>query len=212
MARGFFSLQPTTVMSYTLEHSRTMAAYNSLKSRLEDATPDEWHRGVTWYPRANAIAVRHARSFGLPVSDVSGVIAALSPLTPWDDNLDAAEALLNGNDAQLQRLHGLSRNQAKARRIAFGGEPAADVLSGSKVLGFHFSIMLRPGAVCIDRHIWNAVKRFGLASQVPTANARRAIERAFRMLASEYQVPTYALQAVVWIVQRRIMKHTPYDF
>ena len=199
-------------MSYTLEHSRTMAAYNSLKSRLEDASPDEWRRGVSWYPRANSIAVRYARTHSVPVSAASGVIAALSPLTPWDDNLEAAEALLQGDDSRLQSLHGLSRNQSKARRIAFGGEAAGDILSGSKVLGFHYSIMLQPGAVCIDRHIWNAVGRFGLASQAPTDNARRAIERAFRMLSTEYDVPTYALQAIVWIVQRRIMKHTPYDF
>lgn len=197
-------------ISDQLHRSRALAAYNRYKPFLRHVD-ESFENGRTWYFRAHERLWRLSHKHAVSVETVAGIAAALSPLTTWGSNLEALRAVLEGDQQRLDFHHGLKGNQRKAKEILQGTDPL-DVLGGQKVTAFYRSLLLEPGAVCVDSHMWNAVERFGLSSASPTGNAARAIRTAVRMLASEFYKETFQIQAIVWCKFRQRIGHNSYQF
>lgn len=103
--------------------------------------------GVEWYPEAYALAQDYAERFGITAEQAAGVIAALSPLQEWAQNVAAAERFL----ATGARVHTES-NMSKCRRI-LAGEDVWTVLNAPKTRNFWLSIVTQGAeGVTIDRH------------------------------------------------------------
>lgn len=165
--------------------------------------------GIAWYSDARLIADALAAKHSLPVHVTAGVLAALSPLNSWGNNVNLAARML-ASGGTLDRGY-LSANLAKARRIM--AEGTIDALGGLKVNNFYLSI-ISGGAegVTIDRHAYClAHNDRSVSNDVPKLSPKRYAEiadkykRAALILSREYGMPLSpaVVQAVTWVVWRR---------
>jgi hypothetical protein len=170
------------------------------------ATPEEIAAGREWYADARRFAsvlVGANPTRGLTLSTAAGVIAALSPQSPWERNKELAlRAVVDGHASGT-----LGNSVRKADRI-LSGEPVLDVLTSDKVRNFYLSIMGHPNAVCIDRHAWEVFegKRYTDATR-PRVTPKRYKEAAdaYRQAARTLgELDATSLQAITWLVWRRI--------
>ena len=189
---------------------------DNIKAIDQLATLTEQQDGVTWYPRARAIAKGLADRYGIHPAEAAGVIAALSPRNKWERNVQDAEALIAayvaGGEAQamLTKVCTFGANKAKAVRILTAGvltdADVLNILSGPKLREF-YSCIQGIADVCIDGHafcIW-AGDRMTLAD-VPAIGVklRREIKADYTRAADELGMTPAALQAVTWVTWRRI--------
>jgi len=165
--------------------------------------------GVAWYADARLIADALAARHSLPVHVTAGVLAALSPLNSWGNNVNLAARMLASGGTLTSGY--LKANLAKARRIIAEGN--IDALGGLKVNNFYRSI-ISGGAdgITIDRHAYClAFNDRSMTQKVPKLSATRYAEiaeryrRASVILSKEYGMPLSpaVVQAVTWVVWRR---------
>lgn len=191
-----------------------MATYSTPSTRnvtavFRSATPEQIEAGIAWYADAYRIAGTFAEQYGVTVEIAAGVIAALSPLNSWGNNLNLAARFLaaGGLDAGY-----LKANLAKARAILGGAEIEA-TLSGLKVTNFYRSIVTegREG-VCIDRHAYSlAVNDRSVSNDIPSLSPKRYAEvsdtyvRAAKILSRElgFKIAPAVVQSVTWTVWRQ---------
>lgn len=161
---------------------------------------------IGWYERAYAFAAL------LDPADpkrAAGVIAAVSPITPWGRNQDIArQAYADGFTSGT-----LSRNTAKADRILAGEDPM-DVLSGKKVVNFYRSIIGERDACCIDRHAFDTAVGEATDDKTRGALSRKGVYESFVDAYVEAagiisahlgrEVRASAVQSVTWVVWRRL--------
>lgn len=165
--------------------------------------------GIAWYEDARRIADALAVRYAVPMHVSAGVLAALSPLNSWGNNVNlAARMLASGGTLDAGYLRA---NLAKARRIM--AEGSVDALGGLKVNNFYRSIV-SGGAdgVTIDRHAWciahnDRSRTNNIPSMTPKAYEAVAdrYRRASVILSREYGMPLSpaVVQAVTWVVWRR---------
>jgi len=173
---------------------------------FRQATVTELTEELDWYVRAfNFAALLNPTDPNM----AAGVIAAVSPITPWGRNQEIARrAFEDGRTTGT-----LYRNAAKADAIMGGADPL-DVLGGDKVRNFYLSIIGDPNACCIDRHAMDIA--WGTATDDKT---RRVISRkgmydkfvaayveAAEILSDELgrEILASAVQSVTWVVWRRL--------
>lgn len=164
------------------------------------ATPEQEREGRSWYRKANETA------FMLADGDVrkgAGLLAALSPQTPWWLNVElACEAYETGT----ARRH-FSDARSKANKILAGVDPASVLPMARKTGHFYRCIAdpTDPMAVCIDRHAHDVAVgvAYGSWSRGLSAHGRYALlaqcywEAAQRLS----QLPS-TVQAVSWVAWR----------
>lgn len=166
------------------------------------ATAEERRAGRTWYDDARNLALGLVHT-GLTLEGAAGVIAALSPLTPWNRNKELAVRAVSDGAAS-----GTLGNSVRAANRMLAGEDPLSVLKSDKVRNFYLSIMGSDEAVCIDRHALEVFhgKRY-------TDKTRPAVgKRLYREAADAYReaaatlpdTSATELQAIVWLVWRRI--------
>lgn len=166
------------------------------------ATETERADGLSWYPRARRYAEDLGGRYGVPARVVSGVIAALSPMTGWDQNLIDAENLLKrGGRAKVTTY---KANRRKAARILRGAEPSKN-LGRFKTLSFFECIEGNPAQVCIDRHASAIAYGRNLNDAERGALVGVTYERlqnAYRSAARAVNLKPYELQAITWVSWR----------
>lgn len=170
----------------------------NIVSVFDRATNAEVEDGLFWYPRANQIAREIADG---DVSRGAGVIAALSPLMPWDRNVALARAAFDNGQAH----GGLGRNVAKADAIIAGADPL-DVLGGDKVRSFYANIVNPWGdAVTIDRHAYDIATGVKRGNDRPNIGKQvyREMSAAYIAAAERLSIFPLELQAVTWVTWRR---------
>ena len=164
-------------------------------------------QGVTWYNRARAHAALLDPN---NVSRAAGILAALSPLNSWPQNMRLASEVYAGN----RSIGYMSNGANKAYRI-FDGEAPLDVLSGNKVRSFYLNIIgddsvetvtvdrhavdIACGRVCNDkvRSHWTGGKRYWLTAQMYV--------RAAQIINSEFNTEFTGaqIQAITWVWWRK---------
>ena len=157
--------------------------------------------GMLWYASARAMA----RSICDDERMGAGIIAALSPMTSWPENVKKARMIVETGDT-----YGLRRNVEKAQRILAGENPE-DVLSGPKVRSFYFNILDidTVEAVTIDRHAIDVAVGRTLSNDerskvAGTPKRYREIANMYLDAAARMGAVTGAqLQAIVWVYWRR---------
>lgn len=165
------------------------------------ATPAEIAAGKRWYDDARHLASTLARTRGT-LAMAAGVIAALSPLTPWDRNKElAVRAFADG------QASGTLTNSIRAANRILAGEDPLDVLKSDKVRNFFLSILGSPDAVCVDRHALEVYqgKRYADKDR-PSVGKRLYRDAAAAYVEAANRTPFTAtqVQAITWLVWRRI--------
>ena len=172
------------------------------------STPEQRSEGSTWYRDAHDLAG------GDPLG--VGMLAALSPGTSWERNLQHVDDMHQYGDTN----HSYGDAITKAKRILHGEAPE-DVLGGRKVRSFYANC-LRPdrhGPVTIDRHA-ASVALLGLSAdkggrRTATLSDRdlKSLQRpgAYILIAACYRrvaaalpvpIPAHELQAITWLFWR----------
>lgn len=173
------------------------------------ATPEQRAAGLEWYRDAHLITRALADKHGVTIDAAAGVVAALSPLRSWGDNVNlAARAIANGG------LSGgaFKDSVQKVNRI-LSGEPVLSVLGGDKVRAFWHCIVSagQTSAVCVDRHALDAATNTRNTDETrPRLSAKKyrevanAYVRAAEIISRESGrlVTPSAVQATVWLVWR----------
>ena len=170
------------------------------------ATDAEHASGMSWYDEAN----RFAASLTGDVWQGAGIVAAFSPLTPWNRNMILARTLVENNGIMAGGTLTTSINAAT--RI-YNGEHTLDVLKGDKVRAFASAIAdpANSTIATIDRHAYDIAM-----GAYHTDDTRKIGKRVFRELSAAYVeaaelagIGVAQMQAITWIAHRRIkgIKH-----
>lgn len=176
-------------------------AIDSILSTYAAATDDERRKGRRWYPDTREEALRLT---GDAISG-AGVIAALSPRTGWNRNVDAAWQLVEEGHAPAQT----DLFNARALQCHRGEDPS-DVLRGPKVRSFYRNISdpEHHGPVTIDRHAVSVIFGRKLSESEIKVLARRGsyvyAAAIYRAAARRLNLRPNVLQAIVWLAHRRI--------
>lgn len=175
------------------------------------ATPESLAEGLAWYSVANQFA-RSLTSPAISLTQVCGVIAALSPQKSWKHNKTLAIlAVTNGFASKHTKAM-----CAHADAILAGNHPL-DVMKGPKTRDF-FRCIYNPHdieAVCIDRHAVSiGVGKFlgDRAGSVGVVLKRvgeyERVQRAYRRAATTIgNILPMQVQAVTWVQWRKEHAH-----
>ncbi len=193
---------------------------------ISQATPEELSDGEDWYANAcewvDSIADRHH----IPCEIVCGVLSALSPAVEWELNKKQAEKLIYGylilSDVggvvistykrQLQKaiailnfIEGWQSDNEDCREgyiLSVLGERAY------KTKSFYRNIInpLDRRYVTVDQHIWNAA---GFITKMINKGEYAAMTEIIQELSDEYGYEPCQLQAIIWVVYKRIKKDLP---
>ena len=174
---------------------------NILKVYAE-STEKEKADGLSWYPAARRYAEDLAGRYGVAARVVSGVIAALSPMTSWEQNTKDAEQFLRFKSRATVTTY--RANKRKAARILKGFEPAAN-LGRYKTLSFFECIEGNNAQVCIDRHA--AAVAYGRVLTNRERDTIRGVtyerlQNAYHKAAQVLNLKAYELQAITWVSWR----------
>lgn len=175
---------------------------NILKCYAE-STETERADGLSWYPKAQRYAADLAGRYGLATRAVSGIIAALSPMTSWDQNIKDAEAFLRLGKRATVTTYGPNKN--KAARIRKGAEPSAN-LGRDKTLSFFKCIEGDDADVCIDRHASAIAYGRPLTDKERDTIRGRTYQRlqnAYRKAAQALNLKPSEVQAITWVSWRK---------
>jgi hypothetical protein len=195
------------------ERRRTMRAFNRYRSVLESAADNgkTYRDGLSWYSDAvDEIESAAERIDGVSAHVLAGVVAVLSPLTPWDRNLSVIHSLRDAVAQDypeewvfelLSRHTVYNSNARKALRYLRTGDESE--ISGPKVSAFAENLRGNFDEITIDSWMFRIVNRFELSSASPTDNALRACRRAVRMCATLHGVAPAEAQAIIWVHARR---------
>tara|TARA_R110000868_G_scaffold116979_1_gene310867 strand:- start:86 stop:658 length:573 start_codon:yes stop_codon:yes gene_type:complete len=182
---------------------------------MNQATPDDFKAGTSWYETARQDAERMAVKHRIPTEVAAHAIAALSPGVRWATNLRAAETLLESRNFSEQVVPGYPKNVLKAKRIISSyfypeeGRSWRDWLSGPKVTAFAANIVdpNRTQQVTLDTHAISVALGIRYTTK-ETPDLRKEefqrITRAYEKVAEEYKISPNSCQAITWLVWRKL--------
>lgn len=183
----------------------------NVAASYHSAGPRAVAEGEDWYPAAQALA-KHLFD-DLTVG--AGILAALSPLTPWQRNVELAVMVSKGHPPLDLPTLGIA---CRAVDRMVRGEPWTTVLGGRKTRAFASGIETGGNThlVCVDRHArdlaWGvAFTGMGGVREVPPDVAPaeyRAVAAAYTAVAAAVNKPAPIVQAVTWVVQRGPIQYT----
>jgi len=105
-----------------------------------------------WYGDANNFAKSLAGRYNISVNKCVGVIAALSPVKTWSQNMICAEKMIS-----VGQSHHMKQFEDKAKGILSSSGSDTDILgilNGSKISSFYMNILYPTNTenITIDRH------------------------------------------------------------
>lgn len=176
------------------------------------ATDDQIERGLQWYGEAHGIAEEIGDDLGLDARHGAGMLAALSPMVYWEQNVKDARVLALDSDATVSTFNDQKRKALKIKR----GDDPESVLKGPKVRAFWKCILepKHPEAVVVDRHAGRVAVGWGMSIEeinywIPKAGMREKITTAYQQVADELGLLPLEVQAVTWLVYREKIE-TPF--
>ena len=183
------------------------------------AKPEEKRDGITWYAEAEAICKRMAIKHGIPLRVVVGVAASLSPNNKWERNVSNADdligAFLNGEDidsVKVSTYHTMKRKAWSILEQMPDHDKIISILNGQKIVSFYRNIM-GDDTCTVDGHARNIYygERLGLTDDRTNIGKKeyRTISQAYvdaakRTRANGRALKAFELQAITWVVWRRI--------
>ena len=182
---------------------------------FDGASALERLEGASWYRDehdfARALAETHWRgSSPRKVTTACGVLAAMSPMTPWDYTKRLALRLYRTGDLDGGTF---SANVEKALRVYRGAYPL-DVLGGPKVRSFYLALVNagEDDSVVIDRHALHAalgqVVDMRMRGRILRGDGYDRVADCYRRVAEivntrdRLELTVSQVQATVWVTWR----------
>lgn len=166
---------------------------------------------ASWYTEAYKLSCELAQKYNTQTERVAGVIAALSPMKNWNMNIRLADDFFAG-----RKVGHTKAMVSKAEAIGTADiKDIPAILNGNKITNFYSNI-INPSCntrVTIDRHaIMIAMGGVNLSQQelsllANTDKKYKAIADAYRRAAKKLGVRPLEVQAVTWVVWRKIKSY-----
>jgi hypothetical protein len=185
--------------------SRTVVKNNIL--RIWDMTSNE--ERLDWYQEAHDWSKALGLVHELQTSKVCGVVAALSPLKTWDQNLKIArDMVLTGDCGHMGAFKTKALNIIKSDG---SDESIKTILSGNKITSFYVNIMHpdKTTEVTIDRHALSiALGRWITDEDYAgiTDSQYNFFVECFTLAAKKVGVKPLLMQSATWVKFRKIKK------
>ena len=162
-----------------------------------------------WYGIANDFANQLSVSYNIPIQKVCGVIAALSPMKNWEENMRIAELFIADGVAKHTKL--FSKKAKDIIESSGDVNDIVDILNGNKIISFFLNI-LNPETsknITIDRHALSValgyrVKDKDLKSL--TNNQYEFFVNCYSLAAEEIGISGLLMQSTTWTTQRKLNK------
>jgi hypothetical protein len=198
-------------MTIELSKENIPILVENIKNVFHSATDDQINAGHNWYSDANRIAYALANTYHSNIENVIGVIAAVSPLNSWGNNINLAGRIVAGHTIGMPVTNGYLQNGLiKANSILddpyFHNYPEI-YLKSQKIAAFYDSILNNGMGtlVCVDRHAYS------IAIDEKLTNSTRLTNLQYRIIANAYNIasndlndiPVQILQAITWVVWRQ---------
>jgi len=171
----------------------------------DNSTDAHREHGMRWYLDAHEFCETLDPG---NVSRAAGIVAALSPMSHWENNKNKA-AQLYRQDGEGTGV-GLFRNVEKAQRI-FKGENPLDVLGGDKVRAFYECILypdLHSSKAVIDRHAFDIAVGKRTDDKTRGILGRKGVYDSFAEVyceaAKSAGIGAAQMQAVTWVAWREV--------
>lgn len=165
--------------------------------------------GRSWYDASREMVRELARANNLHHDTVAAVVAALSPMTRWPQNIAGAIRIVHafkaGETEAPQRCTLFYKNCVKAWDILNGANPADLFLTSPKVMAFWANLCGDEDAVTIDTWMLRAVGEDTAAKSGASAALVRRVAAAVRDAAWQMGETPASFQAIVWVQIRREM-------
>lgn len=171
----------------------------TLLTRFHSSSPEVQKAGVLWYRKAFRFCKEVSSSTEVPLANVVGVLAALSPHNNWEQNKKDTIRFIETNGAASVCTFG--KNKEKALDIlffCFSEREILRVLRGPKTSAFFLNLLhpLTNGRVTLDR--W-ALRAAGLDSNKTLRKGERSeTELAYQEAAAEMGLRVHEFQAAIW--------------
>lgn len=176
-------------------------AFDALVGNLvawhDAATPSQIREGLSWYRQMRAFTVSLAEQHDLPLANVVGALAALSPVTPVDRNMKLAEQVVRTRKGVG---HPFSR---KALAILASGD--LSLLGDRKTRAFADSILSggRGYRVCFDTWAYRAMT----GDILPAKNGRKMHDNASYKQWADNDPGYHVAEAIYREAARRCHRH-----
>ena len=158
-----------------------------------DAPPATLVAGGNWYSEGQSMCRELALEHGITLEQAATVLAAFSPMTPWDRNVFLATEFING-----RKVATLGNNIRMAERGIVGG---IDTLKGQKTNAFARNLSGDLDAVTIDTWM---IKAAGIVREPGKKKGINKCEYntlalALTNVARDNQIAPAVMQAIIWI-------------
>lgn len=179
---------------------------NKLKDWYTSASSKNIRKGMQWYQEAQEFCKYLNDKYGIDLYVCAAVVSCLSPNNKWERNKVDAEAVIvafiNGINPENIKVCTYNRNKLKAFRV-LNGEMIAE--SSPKTHAFAMNVgRLSSEHITIDKwHIRACLCGIdeGAVDCVESITAKqyRRIEQITSMVAKEFGLKGYELQAIIWV-------------
>lgn len=210
----------------TMRKSKECAVCPSLianiVSLIQSASASQMQDGLAWYQDANDEARFYAEHYNLSITQVVGVIAALSPQKQWYTNLKIARKVMGAFTAgkgvpsvhfksQMNKvrkiLHTPDITEIEMMNVVYGK-------AGDKTASFAHNILHpdQAGVVTVDGHAVNAadhgmVRKAITSAATPTGRKYRMYSAVYAAAAEIMGMLPHQAQAVAWVTYRDIARY-----
>lgn len=162
---------------------------------------------VDWYGEANEWAEILSSSTGISKSKVCGVIASLSPVKTWEQNLKIAkDMIMTGDCGHMKQF----KNKAKAILLSEGKDKEIlSILNGNKISAFYINIRYpqRKTEVTIDRHALSVALGQWIREEDYAGMTSKQYEffsECYTLAADKVKVAPLLMQSATWVKWRKI--------
>lgn len=179
---------------------------NKLKDWYTSASSENIRKGMHWYREAQDFCKDLNEKYGIDLYVCAAVVSCLSPNNKWERNKVDAEAVIvafiNGINPDNIKVCTYDRNKLKAFKV-LNGEMIAE--SSPKTHAFAMNVgRLSSEHITIDKwHIRACLCGIdeGAVDCVDSITAKqyRRIEQITSMVAKEFGLKGYELQAIIWV-------------
>jgi hypothetical protein len=188
------------------------------------ATNAQVTSGLNWYSDAHNIAVALGDTYGVGTNRAAGVLAALSPLRSWGDNVNLATRFIVAGGLTEGAF---ATSLDKAQRILDGDgtiKGICAILNGNKTVSFFENISTNghTNTVTVDRHAYDVATNTRHTDDTRASvtgkrytTAANAYVRAAAILTKErgYTIYPAQVQAITWVAWRaRYWNEGAFDF
>ncbi|MCJ7747891.1 MAG: hypothetical protein MUP27_09110 [Desulfobacterales bacterium] len=174
---------------------------------LQKTDPFEMTFGEESYPWLTEVCHLYAQEGGITVEQATGIVAVLSPMINWRENLFAARRLIQSGGKDC-RGPGFRRNYEKGLKIL--RENDLSVISGPKILPFYRVLLDHTcQEVVVDTHMlsaFNGIRSYTVDSRGWKGPQIKMVTDLVKIISGEKGWLLSRTQATIWITWKRITK------